>query len=357
MHMERFVALQWIAITAVISWLIYLLEPILTPFIVAAILAYICDPWVSKLSALSLLRGWKIPRAVAALLVMVALVGLLTLLVLIMLPLLQKEANHFMTSLPTLLDTARLKLLPLLQQYLNLNLQWDNEALKNLFLSHWQSAGGAAVKVLPWLGGSGAMLLALLMNVLLIPLVLFYLLRDWPRLLQKIQQAVPRRLHAKVMEIAQEIDNILAQFLRGQVSVMVLMSTFYVSGLWLAGLEFSLPIGVVAGMLVFIPYLGMFTGLALASLAAFTQFEHFSSILLVWGIFGAGQMLEGMVITPWLVGDRIGLHPLAVIFSLLAFGQLFGFFGLLLALPLSAALLVGLRHTSRWYLNSSLYKD
>ncbi len=357
MPTERFIALQWIAITAIFAWLIYLLEPILTPFVVAAILAYICNPWVSKLSALKLPRGWKLPRTLTALLVMLALVGMLTLLILIMLPLLQKEFNNFATRLPALLDTARLKLLPLLQQYFNVNLQWDNEVIKNLLTTHSQSLGGAAAKVLPWLGGSGAMLLALLMNVLLIPLVLFYLLRDWPLLLDKIEHAIPRRLHAKVAEIARQIDSILGQFLRGQISVMLLMSSYYVLGLWLVGLQFALPIGVVAGMLVFIPYLGMITGLALATLAAFTQFDLFTSIALVWLVFAIGQMLEGMVVTPWLVGDRIGLHPLAVVFSLLAFGQLFGFFGLLLALPLSAALLVGLRHVSRWYLNSTLYKE
>ena len=134
------------------------------------------------------------------------------------------------------------------------------------------------------------------------------------------------------------------------------MSTFYVFCLWLAGLQFALPIGVVTGMLVFIPYLGMLTGLILATLAAFTQFDQFTNILLVWSVFAVGQALEGMAITPWLVGNRIGLHPLAVIFSLLAFGQLFGFFGVLLALPLSAALLVGLRHAKLWYVGSSLYK-
>ena len=357
MALERFVALQWIAITAIFSWLIYLLVPILTPFVVAAILAYICDPWVNKLRTLKLPRGWKLPRSLAALLVMFSLVGLLTLLILIMLPLLQKEFNHFVTGLPILLETARLKVLPLLQQYFNVNVQWDSEVLKDLLVTHWQSAGGAAAKVLPWLGGSGAMLLALLMNVLLIPLVLFYLLRDWPVLMAKIEQAIPRRLHAKVLEIAGEVDGVLAQFLRGQISVMLLMSSYYVFGLWLTGLQFALPIGVVAGMLVFVPYLGMFTGLALATLAAFTQFDQFTSIVLVWAVFGVGQLLEGMLITPWLVGDRIGLHPLAVVFSLLAFGQLFGFFGLLLALPLSAALLVGLRHASSWYVNSSLYKE
>ena len=357
MPLERFVALQWAAIIAGFAWLIYLLAPILTPFLAAAILAYICDPWVNKLCALKLPRGWMLPRTLAALLVMAALVGLLALLILIMLPLLQKELSHFVDHLPALLESARLKVLPLLQLHLGIELQWDNEAVRNLLASHWQSAGGAAAKVLPWLGGGGAKLLALLMNVLLIPLVLFYLLRDWPLLLSKIERGIPRSMHGKVLEISAEIDSILAQFLRGQISVMLLMSAFYVFGLWLAGLQFALPIGVVAGMLVFIPYLGMFTGLMLATLAAFTQFDQFSSIVLVWGVFGFGQMLEGMVITPWLVGDRIGLHPLAVVFALLAFGQLFGFVGLLLALPLSAALLVGLRHANQWYLNSSLYKD
>jgi predicted PurR-regulated permease PerM len=357
MPLERFVALQWIVLIGALSWLLYLLEPILTPFVAAAILAYICDPWVTRLCALKLPRGWKIPRTLAALLVMAALLGLLALLILIMLPLLQQEFSHFISRLPALLDAARLKLIPFLQERFGFSLQWDSEVLKSLLSTHWQSAGGAAAKVLPWLGGSGAMLLGLLMNVLLIPLVLFYLLRDWPLLLAKIEHAIPRRMYAKVMEIAREIDSILAQFLRGQVSVMLLMSGFYVSCLWLTGLEFALPIGVVAGMLVFVPYLGMLTGLALATLAAFTQFDQFSSVALVWGVFAAGQMLEGMVVTPWLVGDRIGLHPLAVIFALLAFGQLFGFFGLLLALPLSATLVVGLRHIGRWYMNSHLYTE
>lgn len=356
MTMERFVALQWLVIFAVITWLVYLLAPILTPFVTAAILAYICDPWVSRLCALKLPRGWRLPRSLATLLVMAALSGLIALLILIMLPLLQKEFSYFMNRLPVLLDVARQKLLPFIQEKFEINLQWDNELIKELLSNHWQSAGGAAAKALPWLGGSGAMLLALLLNVILIPLVLFYLLCDWPLLLSKIERAIPRRMHAKVLHISGEIDRILAEFLRGQISVMILMSIFYVFCLWLTGLQFALPIGVVTGMLVFIPYLGMFTGLILATLAAFTQFDQLGSILLVWSVFAAGQALEGMAITPWLVGNRIGLHPLAVIFSLLAFGQLFGFFGVLLALPLSAALLVGMRHANQWYINSPLYK-
>ncbi len=350
MNPQRFAALQWLAIAVVTAWLLYLLGPILTPFVAAAILAYICDPWVGRLCA------WKLPRALATLLVMLALLSLFTLLILIMLPLLAKEANNFMTRLPELLDAARLKLLPYVQDHFGITLQWDNATLKNLLLSHWQSAGGAAAKVLPWLGGGGAALLGMVMNMVLIPLVLFYLLRDWPLLLARIAQVIPRRQHAKVQEVAREVDSVLAEFLRGQMAVMLLMSVFYVLGLWLVGLEFALPIGVVAGMLVFVPYLGMIAGLALATLAALTQFDQFSGVLLVWAVFVTGQLLEGFLVTPWLVGKRIGLHPLAVIFVLLAFGQLFGFFGVLLALPVSAALLVGLRHAERWYLSSSLYR-
>ena len=351
MTLERLAALQWFVIASVLAWLVYLLGPILTPFVAAAILAYICDPLVNRLC------GWKLPRLPATLLVLAALLGLLALLVLIMLPLLEKEISLFVTRLPQLLDGARIKLLPYLQQHFGINLQWDEAALRDLLTGHWQSAGDAAVKVLPWLGGGGAALLTMLMNVVLIPVALFYLLRDWPLLLARIEQVIPRRRVAKVLQIAKEVDGILAEFLRGQLAVMVLMSAFYAIALWFAGLEFALPIGVVAGMLVFVPYLGMVTGLVLATVAAFTQFDSFNGVLLVWAVFGAGQMLEGMVVTPWLVGERIGLHPLVVIFALLAFGQLFGFFGVLLALPLSASLLVGLRHARRWYLASSLYQN
>ena len=162
MPLERFVALQWFILIAALSWLLYLLEPILTPFVAAAILAFICDPWVTRLCTLKLPRSWRIPRTLAALLVMAALVGVLALLILIMLPLLQKEFSHLISRLPALLDAARLKLLPILQERFDFSLEWDNEMLKSLLSTHWQSAGGAAAKVLPWLGGSGAMLLAVL---------------------------------------------------------------------------------------------------------------------------------------------------------------------------------------------------
>jgi predicted PurR-regulated permease PerM len=138
---------------------------------------------------------------------------------------------------------------------------------------------------------------------------------------------------------------------------MLIMSFCYVTGLWIVGLEFSLPIGIIAGVLVFVPYLGLGIGLVLATLAGLIQFQDWSTLLQIWIIFGIAQLLESMVITPWLVGNRIGLHPVIVIFALLAFGQLFGFVGLLLALPASAVLLVWLRHVRKQYLKSSLYSS
>lgn len=350
MTLSRSIAVQWLAVLAGLALLLYMLAPVLTPFVAAAILAYICNPLVRRLC------GWKVSRTLAVVTVMFGLLLLFVLLLLIMLPLLQKQLGLFAERFPQWLESVRTHLLPLLQQWFGNTLEWDAQGLKELLLSHWQKAGGLAAKMLPWLGNSGGALITLAANLLLIPLVMFYLLRDWNTALENIEQLIPRHWHAKVREIFVEIDEILAEFLRGQISVMLLMSGFYILLLWLVGLEFALPIGIVAGVLVFVPYLGMVLGLGLATLAAAMQFGAFSGVLMVWAVFAAGQLIEGMVITPLLVGDRVGLHPLAVIFALMAFGQLFGFFGLLLALPLSAMLLVALRHARAAYFDSEMYR-
>lgn len=350
MNSSRFVAIQWLLLTALAGILFYLLGPILAPFVAAAILAYICNPLVRRLV------GLKLSRSAAVLLVMAGGLLLCAGLLLIMLPLMFRETGLLVARLPDWVDAARAHVGPLAHQWFGVELEWDVAALKGVLLSHWQGAGQVAGYVLPWLGGKGGALLNNLISLLLVPVALFYLLRDWESLIARVDGLIPRHLHGKVREVAGEVDGVLAEFLRGQISVMLLMSVFYSVALWAVGLEFALPIGIVAGMLVFIPYLGMITGLLLATLVAAMQFDAFSDLLWVWGAFGAGQLAEGMLVTPWLVGDRIGLHPLAVIFALLAFGQLFGFFGILLALPLSAALLVGLRHAGRWYLASPMYR-
>ncbi|GAB4418758.1 MAG: AI-2E family transporter [Sideroxydans sp.] len=340
----------WLLFAATLLGGLYLLAPILSPFVAAAILAYMFNPLVQRLCA------WNIPRtlAVAGVMLLGLLLGVALLLVLV--PLLQKEAALLMSRLPQWLDLARERLLPWLQQTWGIGLELDARAVQSLLAEHWQAAGGVATRLMPWLqSGSGALLTGLV-NLLLIPLVMFYLLRDWNELLDRLEQAIPRHWHALVVAVVREVDRVLAEFLRGQLAVMALMSGFYVLALWLTGLEFALPIGLLAGLLVFVPYLGMVLGLLLATLAAVMQFGLGSGLLWVWGVFALGQILEGMVVTPWLVGERIGLHPLAVIFALMAFGQLFGFFGLLLALPLAAVLLVLLRHAQARYFSSSLYR-
>ena len=349
MTLSRFAAVQWLTVIAVFVALLYLLGPILTPFVAAAILAYICNPLVRRLCA------WRLSRTLAALLVMGGLLLLTGLLLLIILPLLEKQLGLFVMRVPDWIEAMRIRLLPHLQQWFGVSMEWDSQTIKELVVQYWQGTDGVAGRLLSWLGIGGGAIIGVLVNMVLIPLAMFYFLRDWDAILDRLDEVIPRQWHAKVREIAGDVDRVLAEFLRGQLSVMLLMSAYYVVALWLVGLEFALPIGIIAGLLVFVPYLGMILGLVLATLAAAMQFTAFGSVALVWVMFGLGQFIEGFVVTPWLVGDRIGLHPLAVIFALLAFGQLFGFFGLLLALPLAAMVLVMLRHLRNQYLSSTLY--
>jgi predicted PurR-regulated permease PerM len=327
------------------------LSPILAPFLFAAILAYICDPLADRL------ESRHVPRALATAVVLLLALGVLIVLLLILVPLFQKELSLLVKRLPGLMTLVNERLIPWLNTKFGLTLQLDVTSIRDTLAEHLQDAQSVAGKIFSSLKVGGLAVLGFLINLLLIPVVLFYLLRDWDKLIAKIDHLIPRRWHATVSEIAREVDAVLSEFLRGQVSVMLLMSVYYVSGLWLAGLEFALPVGMITGLLVFVPYVGMVTGLVLATLAALMQFQDMAGLVWVWVVFGVGQALEGMVVTPWLVGDRIGLHPVTVIFALLAFGQLFGFFGVLLALPASAALLVWLRHVRKNYLASRIYNE
>jgi predicted PurR-regulated permease PerM len=342
--------LWWFVPAAALVVLLYFLSPILAPFLFAAILAYISNPLVSWL------ERHRVPRTLGAVLVMLLLGGLFVLLLLILLPLFIKEVRLLSERLPGFLAQLNDNLAPWIKARFGAELQFDLAGLKKLVSENLQGADGLGMKLLTSLRIGGLAVLGFVVNLLLVPVVLFYLLRDWNALLAQINELLPRRWHPQLTGVAREIDAVLAEFLRGQIAVMVLMSVLYVSGLWLAGLEFALPIGIITGMLVFVPYVGMLTGLALATVVALMQFPSIGGVVPVWIVFGIGQTLEGTLVTPLLVGKRIGLHPVAVIFALLAFGQIFGFFGVLLALPASAALLVGLRHLGVQYRDSSLYK-
>lgn len=345
---------RWLALAAVFVLLVYFLLPILSPFLVAAILAYVCSPLVDRIDTFQMGK-FSLGRTSSTLVVMLLLLAVLILLLLIVVPLLQKEILLIVQRIPAYISTLRAKLDPWLVQHFGIGLEIDSAQIQQILTEHWKTAGSFAGTVLKTLSSNSLAIINWFMNMLLVPIVLFYLLRDWHELVERITQLLPRAWHDKVISIANEIDSVLAQFLRGQLSVMLLMSAFYAIGLWLAGLELALPIGLITGLLGFVPYIGFATGFILALLAAALQFTAFGQFIPILIVFGLGQLLESMLLTPWLVGDRIGLHPIAVIFALLAGGQLFGFTGVLLALPVGAAIAVGMHHLKQSYLGSDTY--
>ena len=347
---DRLQTLLWIALGLALLALLFALAPILSPFLLAAIIAYICAPLVDRLVGLGL------PRLLGVLLVLLLLCGIVTALVLIVLPLLQEEAQQLGARLPDVLRALNDNLLPWLQHKFGIRLRLDPASLSRLLADNRDSVQALAGKAFDSLRIGGIALLGILTNLLLAPIVLFYLLVDWHTLLDRVDMAIPRPWHARIRAMLEEMNAVLAEFLRGQILVMLLLAAFYSLGLWLADISFALPLGLITGLLVFVPYLGYATGLVLALLVAATQFAGMGPLLGVAVVYGIGQGLESFVLTPLLVGKRIGLHPLAVIFALLAFAQLFGFFGVLLALPASAALLVALRQLRLSYLASRFYR-
>lgn len=347
---------RWLIALIVFGGMFYLLAPVLMPFFIAAIIAYMCDPLVDRLSEVGS-QKFTLGRTNATLLVMLGIVGAISALFLILVPLLQKESLLIVERLPSLVNKVHDQLEPWLQAQFGITLDIDGAMVQELLTKNWKTAGGIVGDVLKSVGGKGLALIGILANILLLPVVLFYLLRDWDDFVNAIGELIPREWFETVETIAKEIDDVLSEFVRGQFSVMATMSVFYTVGLWIAGLDMALPIGLVTGLLGFVPYLGIATGVGLAMLVAALQFTSLQQVIPVLLVFGLGQVVEGMFLTPKLVGDRIGLHPVIVIFALLAGGQLFGFIGILLALPVSAAIAVGLKHSKQHYLNSKTYQN
>lgn len=329
---------------------LYLLGPVLAPFITAGVLAYILAPLVDWLVR----HRW--PRALAVCLVLLTMLLLLVALFLIIVPLFVQQLNALYGFLPEALNWLRDSAAPWIGKRLGIDIAFDVDHIKTWLQDHSDEISQALRAVLPSLTSGGRAFLGIVANLVLLPVVLFYFLRDWRGILRAFDELLPRRWHTSLHGIGTEVDGVLGQFLRGQISVMLIMALFYSVGLWTTGLKSALPIGMVAGLLVFVPYLGVIIGILLATLAAALQFHDLAGVWPVWAVFGAGQIIEGFFVTPRLVGERIGLHPVAVIFALMAFGQLFGFVGILLALPLAAVVLVGLRRVRTHYFASKLYR-
>ncbi|HEX5339568.1 MAG TPA: AI-2E family transporter [Gammaproteobacteria bacterium] len=331
--------------------IIYLLRPILTPFIVSAILAYLGDPLVDRL------QRFKLSRGVAVLVVFTITILALLLLMLLVLPMVTRELAVLFAHMPEALTWFQQQAMPWLDVHLGLNLSALAPGNLAGFLSeNFVSAGKLAGNALLSVSRSGGAVFAFFLNLILIPVVTFYLLRDWDNLVARIAALLPRNNVETVTRLARDCDTMLGAFLRGQLSVMIGLAIIYTLGLWLVGLDNAVAIGVIAGLLSFVPYLGVVTGITLALLSALLQAKGWWLPVEVLIVFGVGQLLESLVLTPRLVGERIGLHPVLVIFAILAGGQLFGFAGVLLALPVAAAGTVLVRHAHARYLNSRLYQ-
>ena len=318
------------------GWLLNLLSPVLTPFIAAALLAYIGDPLADQLQRL------RLPRSIAVLVVfLVTFVALGTIVVLVI-PLVRAQAAALFEVLPRYVDFVESNLLP----YLSVGDTGaaDTELGLTAFIEQYGSiAGEWAGGVLSSISRSGSALLAAVVSLFLIPVLTFYLLRDWDDIVERVGKLIPPAQRPTVFSLARESDEVLSAFLRGQLLVMGALALIYTIGLSVIGLPYAFAIGVVAGIVSFVPYLGLVFGIGLAGLTAVNEPNGLIMLALVVAVFVVGQMIEGMVLTPKLVGDRIGLHPVVVIFAVMAFGQLFGFFGVLLALPAAAVLSVIVR--------------
>jgi len=249
-----------------------------------------------------------------------------------------------------------LNLEPTLQETFGINIPaLEIEQLKSSFKENFTNAGGVFKGLVKTVTQSGFLVAGWAANLFLIPVITFYLLRDWDRLVDYLHDLLPRDIEPTVSLLTKESDEVLGAFLRGQMLVMLSLGTIYAIGLKLVGLELSLLIGMLAGLLSFIPYMGLIVGIIVAGVAVMLQTQDPTNLLWVGAVFIFAQMIEGTILTPLLVGDRIGLHPVAVIFSVLAGGQLFGFFGILLALPVFAILAVVMRHLHKSYKDSDLY--
>ena len=341
--------INWIALAVAVGALIWLLAPVLTPFAIGAVLAYALHPAVEKLASR------RVPRLLAVALVEIGAIVAAAALVLLVVPILSKELPLLRDQLPLLVDRINHAVSPWLMQ-MGVNVGLDTASLKAFILKYldanWDESFATALASVR-IGGS--IVLTIVGYVVLVPVVLFYLLADWPLYMERLVNLVPPRLRGGVASFMAECDTVLGQYLRGQLLVMLMMAAFYSVGLALFGFELAVPVGVFTGLAIFVPYVGFGIGLILALLAGALQFSGWYGPIAVFVVYGIGQIVEGLFLTPKMVGGRIGMNTITVIFALFAFGHLFGFIGVLLALPMSALIAVVAARLRAGYAKSSLY--
>ncbi len=344
--------LFWLSIAAVSCFSIYVLNDMIAPFVVAGLMAYLADPLADKL------EGKGLSRTLSVLIIFSFLATLIVLVLLFLIPLLAAQMDALLQSLPTIIDWFYQQTLPFLQSLTGLNEPSDILAeMKSKLSSDWQRTGGFLGLLAGNLTRSGLSVIAWLGAFALVPVLAFYMLRDWDVFVERLLLMLPRSRVDDVKRLASQCDDVLGEFLRGQLLIMLLLGLIYALGLSIVGLDLALLLGIIAGLSSVVPYLGVVVGILMAGIAALAQFQEWIYLLAILMVFGLGQLLESLFLTPILVGDKIGLHPVIVIFSILAGGQLFGFVGVLLALPVTAILSVLVAEGLKNYKASLLYND
>jgi predicted PurR-regulated permease PerM len=349
MAFERQV-LFWVAALVVFVLALWLLSDILLPFVAGMALAYLLDPIARRAERLGIGRG------ISALIIVAFVIVVLVLAAMVVLPILGDQLGSFLDNLPGYLtrlhalisDPSR----PWLAKLFGGRLP---DAGKSVGALVTQSSGWIAAFVASlWSGGRA--LFSVPSLLVITPVVAFYLLLDWALVVSTVDGWIPVQHRDTVRGLAHEIDEAIAGFVRGQAMICLILALFYAAGLTLAGLNFGFSIGLMTGLLSFIPFVGALTGFLVASVVAVAQFwPDFVSIAMVIGVFVIGQGLEGYILSPKLVGAKVGLHPVWLMFSLIAFGYLFGFVGLLIAVPLAASIGVLARFALRKYHDSPIY--
>lgn len=340
----------WSVGVVILGFVLWLISDVLLPFVAAMVIAYVFAPLVDRLAAV------RVPRPLGALVALVVLAAVIVAVVLLVMPVLQVQIGQLSAAVPEYAERLRTELSPMVGDLLGRLSAEDVEQLRT-------AAGNHAAGMISWVGDilasilTGSLALFDVVSVIFItPVVAFYLLVGWPAMLKKLRSWLPRDHETTILAQVAEVDRTLGGFIYGQAAVCFILGSYYALALTLLGLDFAAAVGLIAGLVSFIPYVGSLFGLLAATGLALAQFSDLWWVAATMLVMAVGQTVEGYYLQPNLVGDRVGLHPVWVMFALVAGGKLYGFAGVLLAVPVAAVLGVGVRFAIGRYLESSFYR-